>query len=138
MTAKEWLMRAWKIDREITSLLKTRQDAYDMCISTTVSIKEDIVSSGSSDPHKYDGYISLSNELNERIDELLKIKAEVSKVIRQVTDITLRVLLIERYINFASWEQIAEDMHYTRRHVVAYLHPKALHEVEIILFYHIT
>ena len=96
MTAKEWLMRAWRIDREITSLLKTRQDAYDMCISTTVSIKEDIVSSGNSDPHKYDGYISLSNELNERIDELLKIKAEVSKVIRQVTDITLRVLLIER------------------------------------------
>lgn len=40
MTTKEWLMRAWHIDREIDAMLMARRKAYERCTSVTTRPRE--------------------------------------------------------------------------------------------------
>ena len=45
-------------------------------------------------------------------------------------DLQERVILYGRYVNFYSWEKIAQDMGYSERHVLR-LHGSALEKVQI-------
>lgn len=129
MNTKEWLMRAWKIDKEIDTLLEAKQKAFNRCVSTTVRPKEVSVSGGGgADPMVE--YVRLEEKIDERVDELHRIKGEILDTISAVPDGTLRTLLIERYINFKTWEQIAVDMGYSWRQVFR-LHGEALQEVKM-------
>lgn len=130
MTTKEWLMRAWRIDREIEAMLNARDRAYARCVSVTTRSRDVVVSGSRPDPDAaLIGLLSIEAMIDKRIDELHSIKVEVIEAISQVPDSTLRTLLIERYINCKTWEQIAVDMHYAYRYVVCLLHPKALEAI---------
>ena len=50
--------------------------------------------------------------------------------IERVNDCTLRKLLIKRYLQFKTWEQIAVEMNYSWRQIVR-LHGKALQKVKM-------
>jgi len=56
---------------------------------------------------------SLEQEIDKRVDELCAMKLKILAAINEVSDSTLRTLLIERYISFKTWEQIAVDMGYS-------------------------
>ena len=49
--------------------------------------------------------------------ELLAYKSRMHNLINQLDNPSYRALLSLRYINCKTWEQIAEDMHYTTRNV---------------------
>lgn len=136
MTTKEWLMRAWKIDMEIESLLSAKKETWERCISVTSHPKETSVSS-TSDPHKFDAYVALEQKIDQRIDDLVSVKEEILSAINLVKDGTLRTLLIERYINFKTWERIAVDMSYSYSQIVKYKHPQALFAVQNAIECHI-
>lgn len=60
-------------------------------------------------------------------------RAKVANAIRQLDDVRLIVILRERYINFKSWRQIAdEELHIYPRHVLR-LHAAALEKISEIL-----
>lgn len=69
--------------------------------------------------------IEIEEQINESIDELVRIKAEVRVAIDTVQDNTLKYLLELRYINGKTFEQIAVDMNYSYMHICR-LHGKAL------------
>lgn len=131
MTTKEWLMRAWRIDREIDLLMDARRRALERATSTTAAPR-DVRVSGNSGGNPMDTYAALSEQIDRRVDELARVKAEVLEAIEQVRDGTLRQLLIERYIQCRTWEQVAVNMHYSYIHVVQRLHPEALQEISKI------
>ena len=116
MTAKEWLMRGWRIDREITALERTRRETWERLTSTTPSYAGETVQ-GESDPHKYDRLAELDATITRRIDRLIDTKQEIIDVIAQVQDSRYRTLLTERYTAFKTWEQIAVDMNYSFRQI---------------------
>lgn len=122
-------MRAWRIDREIDLLMDARRRAFDRATSTTAPPRDVRVSGGSSG-NPMDSYAALSEQIDRRVEELARVKAEVLEAIEQVRDGTLRQLLIERYIQCRTWEQVAVNMHYSYSQVVKYLHPAALHAIE--------
>lgn len=132
MTTKEWLMRAWRIDREIDLLMDARRRALERATSTTAAPRDVRVSgnSPSRGSRPMDAYAALSEQIDRRVDELARVKAEILEAIEQVQDGTLRRLLMERYIHCRTWEQVAVDMHYSYIHVVQNLHPAALRAVK--------
>ncbi len=56
-------------------------------------------------------------------------QTKVQDIILEVEDYILRTILTERYINGLKWEQIAETLDYTPRHIQR-LHNKALEAVQ--------
>ena len=116
MTAKEWLMRGWRIDREITALERTRKETWDRLTSMTPTYAGEAVQR-EGDPHKFERLTELDADIDRRIDRLIDTKREIIDVIAQVPDSRYRTLLTERYTAFKTWEQIAVDMNYSFRHV---------------------
>ena len=131
MTAKEWLMRGWRIDREITALERTRRETWDRLTSTTPTYAGEAVQ-GESDPHKFDRLMKLDETIDRRIDQLIDTKQEIIDVIAQMPDSRYRTLLTERYTAFKTWEQIAVDMNYTWRWTMK-IHGQALLAIASII-----
>jgi len=137
LTAKEWLMRAWRIDKEIETLIRSRDAAYNRCVSTTQNYAGDCVS-GTKDPHaKFDGLAEYAMQINAKVDELIGIKREIEAAIEQVNDGTYRELLRRRYLCCERWEQIAVGMGYDYRWVLR-LHGRALLEIKDAIESHIA
>jgi len=130
VTTKEWLMRAWRIDKEITALIIARDETRNRCLSVTVPPDGDRVQCSADHDANLVQLASLEQEIDKRVDELCAIKLEILTAVSEVSDSTLRTLLIERYISFKTWEQIAVDMSYSYVHIVHNLHPMALKLVE--------
>ncbi len=131
MTAKEWLQRGWKLDKEINALLSLRAEARRRATSVSPSYNGDVVQS-TANPHKFDRLVELESLIDARVDKLTGIRAEILTAIAQVPDARYRTLLLERYTEFKTWEQIAVDMGYTWRQVCR-LHGHALIEMECVL-----
>ena len=131
MTAKEWLKRGWKLDREINALLRTKEETRERLMSITAGYAGEPVQ-GTRDPHRYDRLAELDDKIDQRIDQLVAIKQEILDAINQVPDERYRTLLIERYVNCKTWEQIAVDMNYSFRWTMR-VHGQALLEIAMII-----
>ena len=132
MTTKEWLMRAWRIDKEIETLIRSRDAAYNRCTSITQNYAGDCVS-GTKDPHaKFDGLAEYEIEIDAKVDELISVKRETEAAISQVENSTYRDLLRRRYLCFDHWEQIAVEMNYSYMQVCR-IHGRALQEIEDVI-----
>jgi hypothetical protein len=71
----------------------------------------------------------LELEISREIQALLEEKQELREKIESMPNLLLRTVLIERYLNFKKWEQIAVDMNYDYAYIQR-LHKKALEEYE--------
>ena len=130
MTTKQWLQRAWNIEKEIRDLCERKKKVFDDLTRATPSYG---AKAGSSSADSSDGrYIKLvefTKRIEEKTDRLYDIKCELDEAIESVPDARLRRLLKLRYIDFYTWEQIAEKMCYDLRWVHR-LHKKALQTIE--------
>ncbi|MGN0106268.1 MAG: DUF1492 domain-containing protein [Hominilimicola sp.] len=135
MTTKEWLNRGYKLDKEINALLKEQSAALTRATGSTCGTNAEKVQTSrrNTTEDRYINYASYSELIDNRIDELYAIKQEILSAINKVDDAVLRTLLIEKYVNFHTWEQIACDMNYSYVHVVHNLHPKALNAISKIV-----
>ena len=111
MTTRDWLERARRLDGEIDALLEARQMALDRVSCAGGQILAAIPQ------------LSLEEKLREKVETLLQ-------VIFQVPDGTLRQLLVERFLNGKTWEQVAQSLTYSYSQVVKYKFPAALRAVE--------
>lgn len=113
------------------TLKRVRQEAYERVTKTTTDA-EGVRASGTSDPHKMDRYVALTEVLEEKIAEALTVQKEITEAVYRVDDRRLRVLLMCRYVRWMTWEQIAEEMSYSRMQVWR-LHGAALRAVEDVI-----
>lgn len=133
MTAKEWLMRGWEINTEINTLLEEKEKAFARACSVTAPTDRERVTTTrrNTSEEKFVRYADYEKEIDRRIDELYRVKREILSAIGAVNDSTLRKLLVKRYLQFKTWEQIAVEMNYSYMHVTR-LHGKALQEVKML------
>lgn len=112
MTAKEYLNQTKSLDM----LINAKQDElFALRIaSTSVSspVLGDKVKSGSTNSAMriVDKIIALQETINEEIDRLVDLKAEMHEKISRVYNPQLVALLTDKYINGFTLEQIAERM----------------------------
>ena len=115
MDRKSWLSRGRDARNEITALLCTRDGLHALAELPGVEQKEMIQ--------------AIELEINGKVAELCSILEEIRCVVEGVGDIRYRMLLTERYVNFKTWEQVAESLGYDLRWVYR-LHKEALSALE--------
>ena len=132
MTAKEYLSRAYRTDQRINSKLEQVQSLRNLAEKASAILSG--ISAGR-DPHQIENTIAkmmdLETVINTDLKQLVDTKHEIITMIKCVEPTQLQTLLEMRYLNFLSWEQIADIMNVTIRHVFK-IHGKALNEVESI------
>lgn len=70
----------------------------------------------------------LTDQLNEKIHQAVKMQREIKELIGTIDDATLRRLMTYRYIHGKKWEEIAVLMDYDYRYVLK-LHGKSLCQI---------
>lgn len=135
MKAKEWLQRAYHIDREIDMLIAERQAAFDKaCGRRAGTDGERVQTSKHNNQEDWSvAYIAYTQLVDDRKAELWRVKGEILDAINQVETNTLRQLLLCRYIRFMKWDDVAEELHYSGVHVIHRLHPAALRAVKDVI-----
>ena len=121
MTAKEFLGQAYRLDQRINSKLQQIDSLRGLTQKVTQSYDNEVVSRTRNVSSLEDAIIRLmeaEEQLNMQIDQLVDTKIEIGKLIDMVHNESYRLLLEKRYLCFLSWDQIAAEMHYSRRWVL--------------------
>ncbi len=133
MTAKEYLSQAYRIDQRIDSKLEQITSLRELLTKTSNGLS-DMPGSLNRDRSRVEEYVvkivDMEKELDDDIDRLVSLKADIMHTIKKVEDSECQMLLEDRYLRFLTWEAIADNMGYTVRNVYI-LHGKALNMVKI-------
>lgn len=130
MEVKEYLKQLKSIDTLISEKQLEVNNLEDMAIRISIRYDKDKVLT-SKDKDKMTKTVAkiadLQQEINQYIDFLLDLKTDAQHIINQVEPIPLQKVLIGYYINNKSFEQLAEEMNRSCRHITR-LHGQALLE----------
>lgn len=74
--------------------------------------------------------IDMEAEITFDIGKMIDSMKQIRAAIAGVEDINYRLLLEMRYLNFKTWEDIADEMNYSERHVYR-IHEEAVKQVKI-------
>ena len=135
MTAKEYLGQAYRLDQRINSKLQQVDSLRSLTQKITASYDGEVVSHTRNVTSLQDTIIRLmeaEEELNRQIDELVDLKMDITRLIDQVHNESFRLILEKRYLCFLQWDQIAAEMHYSRRWVLN-KHDRAVEVVDKLM-----
>lgn len=131
--AKAYLGQAYRIDQRINSKIEQVKSLHAMATKATSTIS-DMPGSATRNIHRMENVIvkiiDLENEINNDIEELVNLKAEVTAVIKGIDNLEYQMLLELRYLCYKPWEQIAVDLGYSINNVFK-MHRKALEVLEV-------
>ena len=126
MTAKEFLLQAWQIDRRIERRCEERERLMAKLTAGRAANLTGMPRGGRFDwTDAVARLVEMDNEIGAEIMELCRIKREVNAAIDAVEDMRFRRVLELRYRNYLSWPAIAEELGYDVRWVFR-LHGQAL------------
>ena len=128
MSTKDYLSQAYRIDQRINSKLAQVMSLRDL-LGKATSTLSGAPKAAAPNPHSMEDTIAkmvdLENEINEDIDALVDLKAEIMRRIKRVENTEYQTVLELRYLCFKRWEEIAVDMGYSLRRLYE-LHDCAL------------
>lgn len=131
--AKAYLNRARDINHLINSKLAQLSSLRELTQNVTARVSA-VPPSGTPDPHRLEStlvkIVDLDNNINETIDYLVDLKAEIMTVINAVPDPRAQEILSLRYLLFQDWFTIADKLKLDRR-TVCRIHNAALMEIKI-------
>lgn len=133
MNAKQFLSRGRWIEREITSLIRTRDETRDRLTHITQNYDGDGAQT-TKDPHKFDSLVELEDKIDELIDRLYATKTEILGVIDRLEDRREFLALKVYYIDMKTWEEVAVEMNYTWRQTMRIRKAALLHVEEIMSY----
>lgn len=128
MTAKQFLSRGRWIEREITSLIRTRDETRDRLTHITQNYDGDGAQT-TKDPHKFDSLVELEDKIDELIDRLYATKTEILGVIDKLEDRREFLTLKVYYIDMKTWEEVCVELHYSWRQTM-YIRKQAIKHVD--------
>lgn len=126
--AKEYFAQIRKTDRLIQRLTDTVNTLRSGLTSQSYELKPDKVqTSGAKDTlgETIVKIMSLEEDINARIDELVDMKQEAFTMINRIPDLDQQNILIGRYIQLKKWEDIALELNFSIQWVYE-LHGKGL------------
>ena len=129
--AKAYLMRYRALSHKCAALERAIRSAMENATNTTVALKEICVqTSGGGDmmANAVVSAIDATKILEEQRQEATRIMNEIMSAIKSVPDDTQQTILIEKYINGRTLQQIQTDIHYEKRNTII-IHGRALWNV---------
>lgn len=129
MTAKQYLSQIRRLDMMINQRIDEAEALIGIAVGLrSPELKRDVVQtspSGDSIGNTMNKYIDLQREINDMIDRFVDLKHKIIGEIHAVPDIRYSELLYHRYVEYMSFTQIAEVMHYEYKYICR-LHGMAL------------
>lgn len=114
------------IDRKIKSLEDWRSKIFNVTATMSDmpkgSNRSNVIENGVA------AIDEIESSINQDINDLVNLRAEIENKIESVEDLKLRELLKCRYLDFKSWEEIAYKNNYTWQWAYK-LHEKALDKI---------
>lgn len=130
---KAYLNQAKDINHLINSKLAQLSSLKELTLNVTARISA-VPPSGTPDPHRLESTLvkiaDLDNSINETVDYLVSLKAEIMQVINTVPDPRAQEILSLRYLLFMDWVTIAAKLQMRKRSVIR-IHNKALMEIKL-------
>lgn len=131
MDAKEYLSQAYRIDQRINSKLEQVMSLRALLGKATGTLSG-APKAATPNLHSMEDTIckmvDMENEINDDIDTLVDLKAEIMACIKQISNPEYQTLLELRYLCFKRWEEIAVDTGYSLRRLYE-LHNSALEQI---------
>ena len=136
MDVKQWLMRAYRIDQQIRS--KNEQiEIWESLARKATSDPSALPGGGGGHFNRLETYCikiaDAQTEIERQRDELINVRREIEEAISKVQNVTLRLLLEQRYLLCKGWEDIAEFMGYCVEYVKRDIHKQALRAAREII-----
>ena len=130
---KQWLNRGYKLRETIKMLEKAQMRAYDIVTGTTITLSERVQEShGNGTENKLITYADYCKQIDCHKTDLFDILKQITNVIMKVDNNIYKNILISRYINFETWEIIAQNIGYSYKQTQR-LHKKSLQKVKDVL-----
>lgn len=133
MTTRQYLGQAYRLDQRINSKLKQVSLLRGNAMNLSINMKEISIQTSRDNARMENTLLKIidqEREIDEEIDRLVDLKAEIKKVIDGVENIEFRLILELRYLCFRSWEEIAAEMDYSIDYLFK-IHRRALEKVEV-------
>lgn len=131
MNAKEYLSQAYRIDQRINSKLEQVMSLRALLGKATGTLTG-APKAATPNPHSMEDTIckmvDMEHEINADIDTLVDLKTEIMTCIKRVENPEYQTLLELRYLCFKPWEEIADQLGYTQRHMLR-MHDLALESI---------
>jgi len=131
MNTKDYLSQAYRIDQRINSKLAQVMSLRELLDKATGTLSG-APKAATPNPHSMEDTIAkmvdLENEINEDIDALVDLKAEIMRRIKRVENTEYQTILELRYLCFKRWEEVSVELGYSIQHLFR-LHDEALQAV---------
>lgn len=129
MTAKEYLMQAYRLNELIDSDTEELEHLRELVGRISGSDFSECVQCSRNTEPPFEKYLSdiieMEQKIHKELCQLVVLKKQVSGSIGKVSDREERLLLTYRYLNNCTWEEIAEKLHVSNR-TVHRIHASAL------------
>lgn len=134
MTSKQYLRQAYRLNELINSHIKEKEMLYELSVSLSSQLSGDRVQGSTSDKvgKTVAKIVDFGNLIDEEIDSLVDLKAEIHSVIDKVAGNDTKLVLRKRYIEFFEWKDIADELNFTLQWVNV-LHNRGLQQVSNII-----
>lgn len=129
--AKAFLMRYRALEQKCAALERAIRSAMENATNTTVALKEICVQTSGGGEMMANAVVSAidaTKVLEEQRQEASKTMREIMEAIKAVPDDTQQTVLIEKYVNGLTLQQIQSEIHYEKRNTII-IHGRALWEV---------
>ena len=126
--AKLYLMRYRQLQFKCAALERAIRSAMENATNTTVALKEICVQTSGGGEMMANAVVSAidaTKVLEEERQEAARVMREIMDAIKSVPDDVQQTILIEKYVNGRTLQQIQTDIHYEKRNTII-LHGRAL------------
>ena len=134
MTIKEYLGNIRKKDIEILALEDAILETETRLTKVTQTLSDMPHATGDTDKmsNGISKLIELKDLLNRNIDAICEVKGIIIEEIQSLENPSYRTILMERYVNYKSFEEISVKMGYSYYHVCR-MHGQSLEEYRKIM-----
>ena len=129
--AKAFLMRYRALEQKCAALERAIRSAMENATNTTVALKEICVQTSGGGEMMANAVVSAidaTKVLEDQRREANNTMCEIMDAIKAVPDDTQQTVLIEKYVNGLTLQQIQNQIHYEKRNTII-IHGRALWEV---------
>lgn len=123
MNTREWLYRAYNIDKEIKEI----EEAYNSTVADVLYLSPqfdiDSVQKSPSNAaeQKVERLVMRKQKYLQRLqilkDNKYKLLSEISRAIEQIPEPTTRGIMLRRYVNFKNIDEIAAQYFFSERNI---------------------
>lgn len=125
-----WLNRAFYAEKLAKAYLEKCEREKSLAQRLSRTFSESSGSSGNSTENALIRLAVTERQTQEKLRELVCIREEITEAIQRIEDNDLQAVLVWRYLNYFTFEQTAEKMHYDKR-TIQRKHQKALDKIVI-------